>query len=394
MTKVVILVGGPSKGTRFRPLSFDLPKPLFPIAGKPILLHQLESCARLSQLEEVLVVGFEKEPEWDSFIAESSLALRVPVRFLDEGRPLGTAGALQRFSEDILRGSPKHIIVIHCDVLCSYNLNELLMFHKSHEGCVATLLATKNRESPQSFGCIKRDKETSEMLHYVEKPASYISHTINAGIYVFSPSIFDLINEVAVKEQQSPYGEHMLFLEQSVFPKLAGRGRAFVCLQQSGFWVQIKSPADALRATEVALLYYAQTNPTKLVACSESIRGNVVVEKSAAIDPTALVGPNVYIGHNVHIGAGVRVANAIVLDGSEVRDHAYVYCAVIGRRSVIGMWARVEGVGSAAPHSAQPREGVTIIGGGTIVHNEKLVRNCVVLPHKRIEQNYVDEIVL
>ena len=79
--KAVILIGGPSKGTRFRPLSLDVPKPLFPIAGKPLIYHHISSCARLGPaLSEVILLGFYEPDLFRDFISETSQELKVPIR--------------------------------------------------------------------------------------------------------------------------------------------------------------------------------------------------------------------------------------------------------------------------------------------------------------------------
>lgn len=78
--KAVILVGGPRKGTRFRPLSLDLPKPLFPIAGKPMIYHHIEACAQVPGLTEVLLLGFYEESAFTSFVADASKEFNIKIR--------------------------------------------------------------------------------------------------------------------------------------------------------------------------------------------------------------------------------------------------------------------------------------------------------------------------
>lgn len=94
--KAIILVGGPSKGTRFRPLSLDLPKPLFPIAGKPIIDHHLEQLAKQlkDRLLEVLVIGFYEPSALSSYIKKTAQSFNVPVRYLAEPKMMGTAGGM------------------------------------------------------------------------------------------------------------------------------------------------------------------------------------------------------------------------------------------------------------------------------------------------------------
>jgi len=83
--KAIILIGGPSKGTRFRPLSLAVPKPLFPIGGVPLLYHHVAACAALAPLlKEVILVGFFEPTLLETFIAETSAALSIPIRYDDD----------------------------------------------------------------------------------------------------------------------------------------------------------------------------------------------------------------------------------------------------------------------------------------------------------------------
>jgi mannose-1-phosphate guanylyltransferase len=80
MNKALILVGGPSKGTRFRPLSLDVPKPLFPIAGEPMIYHHIEACAQAG-LNEVILLGFYEASAFNSFIESTSKRLNIQIRY-------------------------------------------------------------------------------------------------------------------------------------------------------------------------------------------------------------------------------------------------------------------------------------------------------------------------
>ena len=78
--KTVILIGGPNKGTRFRPLSLDVPKPLFPIAGKPMIYHHIEACAQLEGMKEILLLGYYNESLFTNFVEETSKELNIKIR--------------------------------------------------------------------------------------------------------------------------------------------------------------------------------------------------------------------------------------------------------------------------------------------------------------------------
>src|SRR5271156_2262074 len=123
----------------------------------------------------------------------------IDGRYLREYQALGTAGGLYLFRDAILKGDPKTLIVMHADVCCSFPLEDMLAMHKEKQA-IGTMLGTKvSPEAATNFGCIVSDPQTHEVLHYVEKPSSYISSTINCGVYLFDTSLFRHIREVMTK---------------------------------------------------------------------------------------------------------------------------------------------------------------------------------------------------
>ena len=94
LIKAVILIAGPQKGTRFRPLSLDVPKPLFPVAGLPIVQHHIEACVKVPDIKEILILGFYPTNEMSGFVSEMNRKYEsVNIRYLQEYAALGTAGS-------------------------------------------------------------------------------------------------------------------------------------------------------------------------------------------------------------------------------------------------------------------------------------------------------------
>ncbi|KAJ0755072.1 putative mannose-1-phosphate guanylyltransferase [Helianthus annuus] len=122
----VIMVGGPTKGTRFRPLSLNIPKPLFPLAGQPMVHHPISACKRIPNLVQIYLVGFYEEREFALYVSSISNELRVPVKYLKEDKPHGSAGGLYNFRDLIMEDNPSHIFLLNCDVCCSFPLPEML----------------------------------------------------------------------------------------------------------------------------------------------------------------------------------------------------------------------------------------------------------------------------
>ncbi|XP_072541466.1 mannose-1-phosphate guanylyltransferase regulatory subunit alpha-A isoform X1 [Salminus brasiliensis] len=427
MLKAVILIGGPQKGTRFRPLSFEVPKPLFPVAGVPMLQHHIEACAQVPNMKEILLVGFyQPNEELNRFLASAQQDFKVSVRYLQEYAALGTGGGIYHFRDQILSGSPEAFFVMNADVCSEFPLMDMLNFQKEHGDAHSFIIlgTTANRKQSLNYGCIVENEQTSEVLHYVEKPSTFVSDIINCGIYLFTPDIFQHIGSVFQKNQQDlmlyPYdgdeqsnGWHRaeaIRLEQDIFTALAGQGKLYV-YKTDRFWSQIKSAGSAIYASRLYLNQYHKTHPERLAANKDGgpkMCGNVYIHPTANIDPTAVLGPNVSIGTGVTIGAGVRVRESIILHGATLQDHSCVLNSIVGWESTIGKWARVEGTPSD-PNPNDPyskidsetlfRDGkltpsITILGCNVTIPSEVIILNSIVLPHKDLNRSFKNQIIL
>uniref|UniRef100_A0A665UP27 Uncharacterized protein n=1 Tax=Echeneis naucrates TaxID=173247 RepID=A0A665UP27_ECHNA len=414
MLKAVILIGGPQKGTRFRPLSFEVPKPLFPVAGVPMLQHHIEACAKVPNMKEILLIGFyQPNEELTRFLVNAQQEFKISVRYLQEYAALGTGGGIYHFRDQIVSGNPEAFFVLNADVSSAFPLTEMLSFQKEHgePNSFVILGTTANRTQSMNYGCIVENKETNEVLHYVEKPSTFVSDIINCGIYLFNPDIFQHIGTglLCLKLHLNPFPE-AIRLEQDIFTALAGQGKLYVYKTLS-FWSQIKSAGSAIYASRLYLNQYHKTHPERLAANNEggpTISGNVYIHPTANIDPTAMLGPNVSIGTGVTIGAGVRVRESIILHGATLQDHCCVLNSIVGWDSTIGKWARVEGTPSD-PNPNDPyakidsetlfRDGrltpsITILGCNVSIPSEVIILNSIVLPHKDLNRGFKNQIIL
>jgi mannose-1-phosphate guanylyltransferase len=408
-TKAIILVGGPSTGTRFRPLSLNIPKPLFPLGGVPILTHHLNACKKIEGLTEILLLGFFPPKPFEDFIADNKANYPVPIRYLQEQQSLGTAGGLYKFRKEILEGDPKHLFVVHIDILCAFPLKEMLDFHKSH-GKDVTILAKKiNPNEAQNYGCLVEDKATHEIIHFAEKPETFVSDLGNCGVYVFSPHIFQLVENVAARLRSAeenvynerpsilPNGDAIISLEKDVLIPLAGK-HGMCLFETSDFFIQLKHAGLVTRFNEVLLQQYRKSSAELLAKPGDGksaplIVGDVFIHPSATVHPSAKLGPNVSIGPNVKIRAGVRIKNAIILDNTEVKESACVLNSVISSSCVIGKWSRIEGVPNYNV-SDKTSGGITIFGHDVTAAAEIIVRNSIVLPHKSLTESCTNDILL
>ncbi|MCJ1351036.1 MAG: Proteasome subunit alpha type-2 [Icmadophila ericetorum] len=423
-TKAVILVGGPSRGTRFRPLSLDVPKPLFDVAGHPIIWHCLRAVAKVPGIREVILVGYYDESVFREFIKDSAKELpQIRIQYLREYQALGTAGGLYHFRDAILKGGPERFFVLNADVCCSFPLNEMLKVFEEKKADAVILGTRVSNDAATNFGCIVIDPETKKVLHYVEKPESFISNLINCGVYLFStetifpsirsaikrrtdrprlvsyPSSENLDSYIATQMEEGENSE-VLRLEQDILSDLADT-KNFYVHDTKDFWRQIKTAGSAVPANALYLMKAFQSQSEELAKPSANILPPVFIHPTAEVDPTAKLGPNVSIGPRVVIGAGVRIKESIVLEDVEIKHDACVLYSIIGWGSRVGAWARVEG--SPTPVSSHSTsivksgvkvQSITILGKDCGVGDEVRVQNCVCLPNKELKRDVVNEVIM
>uniref|UniRef100_A0A5B7AL94 Putative ADP-glucose pyrophosphorylase family protein isoform 1 n=1 Tax=Davidia involucrata TaxID=16924 RepID=A0A5B7AL94_DAVIN len=405
----VIMVGGPTKGTRFRPLSLNIPKPLFPLAGQPMVHHPISACKRIPNLAQIYLVGFYEEREFALYVSSISNELKVPVRYLREDKPHGSAGGLYNFRDLIMEDNPSHIFLLNCDVCCSFPLPEMLEAHKRYGGMGTILVIKVSAESANQFGELVADPTTNELLHYTEKPETFVSDRINCGVYVFTPDIFTAIQGVstqrkdranlrrvssfeALQSATRSLPSDFVRLDQDILSPLAGKQQLYT-YETMDFWEQIKTPGMSLKCSALYLSQFRFTSPHLLVSGNgtkgATIIGDVYVHPSAKVHPTAKIGPNVSVSANARIGAGVRLISCIILDDVEIKENAVVIHAIVGWKSSIGRWSRVQGEGDY-----NAKLGITILGEAVTVEDEVVVINSIVLPNKTLNVSVQEEIIL
>ncbi|XP_047330866.1 mannose-1-phosphate guanyltransferase alpha-like [Impatiens glandulifera] len=406
----VIMVGGPTKGTRFRPLSLNIPKPLFPLAGQPMVHHPINACKRIPNLAHIYLIGFYEEREFALYVSSISNELRVPVRYLREDKPHGSAGGLYNFRDWIMEDNPSHIFVLNCDVCCSFPLPEMLYAHKQYGGIGTILVIKVSAETANQFGELVADPVTKELLHYTEKPETFVSDLINCGVYIFTPEIFTAIEGVssqrankanlrrlssfeALQSATRSFPSEFVRLDQDILSPLAGKKQLYT-YETKDFWQQIKTPGISLKCSELYLHQYRFTSPHLLTkggddTKSPHIVGDVYIHPSAKVHPTAKIGTNVSISANARIGPGVRLIGCIILDDVEIKENAVVINAIVGWKSSVGRWSRVQAVGDS-----NAKLGVTILGEAVTVEDEVVVVNCIVLPNKTLNVSVQEEIIL
>jgi len=275
-----------------------------------------------------------------------------------ETEPLGTAGPL-KLAEEILGKDDAPFFVLNSDVICDYPFEELAKFHSSH-GAEGTIIVTPVDE-PSNYGVVVMKGKTTCIDRFVEKPVTFVGNRINAGLYIFNTSVLKRI-------ELRPTS-----IETEVFPAMVHDSQLH-SFDLDGFWMDVGQPKDFLIGTCLYLSSLSKRAPGMLVKDADWLYGgNVLMDPSAKVGKNCRIGPNVTIGPNVIIGDGVRLQRSVVLEGSRIKDHAWVKSTIVGWRSTVGRWARLENV--------------SVLGDDVTIADEVYVNGGRVLPHKSIKAN-------
>ncbi len=321
----VILVGG--RGTRLRPLTDTVPKPMLPIGNQPMIQCLVERIARFGVTEVTLALGFRPEPFAAAF--PDGRCGEVSVHYAVEPRPLDTAGAIAfaaRFS-----GISERFVVINGDVICEVDLSEIVAIHdRSHQtsGAEVTLHLTPV-EDPSAFGVVEIE-DSGRVRRFLEKPPAGVtdSNLISGGTYVCEPSLIERIPEDTV-----------MSVEREIFPVLVEQGRLFAVATQD-YWLDTGRPDLYLKAN-TDLLAGLRTQPFVAVVAGAMVADSATVSGSMiAADVT--VGDRAVIRDSVLL-AGARIDDGAVIERSivmgEVGEGAMLVDCVVGAE------------GYVAPHS-------------------------------------------
>jgi mannose-1-phosphate guanylyltransferase len=324
--QALILVGG--EGTRLRPLTSTMPKPVVPLVNRPFITFMLEWLRRHGVDDVILSCGFMADG-MRQVLGDGS-ALGLHVRYLEEPKPLGTGGAL-KFAEELLA---ERFFMLNGDVLTDIDLSAQLAQHE-RTGARATL-ALIPVDDPSAYGLVRRNEDLS-VREFVEKPGpeQIDTNLINAGAYIIERDVVD---------EMAPAGTN-ISIEREVFPRLVRRG--LFGYEADGYWLDIGTPDRYLQATYDILEGNVTTEIGAQLAAvglalvdGATVTGRVVPPALVAADCTvathAIVGGRAVLGEGVTIEAGAHIESSVLLDGVTVGRRTTISGSIIGAGVTIG----------------------------------------------------------
>ncbi len=363
----VILAGG--FGTRLRPLTISLPKPMTPVMNRPMMKHIVDLLARTGITDLVSLLYFQPETIKDYF--KDGREHGVKMSYIGAAEDLGTAGSVRNAERHLAGGGT--FIVISGDVLTDFDLGRALAYHRERPS-LATMVLTRV-ENPLQFGVVIVGDD-GRIQRFVEKPSwgEVFSDTINTGIYILEPEVLQAI----------PQGQEYDF-SKDLFPKLLAEGKALYGYIAEGYWKDIGTIGEYRLAHRDLV-----DGKVKLPVPGERFGdGRVFLEPGARIDYTARLEGGVVIGRDVVVGPRVVVRNSVLGHGCVVEEGAVVADSVLWDRVHVGKAAEIHESIVANDCVIGDRAfldvGVLVSDHSRVGKGATLKANVKIWPHKEVE---------
>ncbi len=340
----VILAGG--KGTRLRPLTLDLPKPVVPVVNRPFLLYQLDILERAGFDRAILSLSYKPGRIRDTVQGRTG---RINLDYVVEDEPLGTGGAV-RYAARPEEGT---VAVFNGDILSDLDLNDVLRFHREKQAGVTIVLTEV--EDPTAYGLVLVHPD-GRVRQFLEKPSwdEVEGRTINAGTYIVEPEYLERIRP----------GAHVS-IEREFFPALVEAGAPFYAYIHRGYWIDIgtvgkyvrvhhdffqrgEGPGNGYRREGQAWLADGATTGAHLALHGPLVAGpGATIGRGVTIGRFAVLGPGCVIGDDVHldgcvlwegtrVGAGSRLKGCVAGAGCAIGEHVRLSgLLALGDRAVV-----------------------------------------------------------
>lgn len=370
MSKAVIMAGG--EGTRLRPLTSNVPKPMVPLVNKPMMEHIVGLLKEHGFDEIVVTVAFLANQIRSYFGDGSDFGVRMV--YATEETPLGTAGSVRNAMDEL---ADERFLVISGDVLTDIDLAAIDQFHVERDAMATIGLVSV--ENPLEFGIVITQEDGS-IERFLEKPTwgEVFSDNINTGIFVLEPEIFDYI----------PEGRPVDFSSE-VFPKLLEDGkRLFGCVAE-GYWEDVGTHEAYLSAHKDVLDRKVHVDIAGFeVGDSVWYGEGAEVSPDAVVDGPAVIGDHCRVEGGVHLGpytvlgSNVRARTGTELDRVVIHDNAYLGEGVRLRGTVLGRSCDLR-------NHVHTEEGVVVGDECFIGDNASLAAGVKVYPFKTVEAGAV-----
>lgn len=334
--EAIVLVGG--RGTRLRPLTATLPKPMLPTAGVPLLEHQLAQARAAGVQRIVLAASYQADMFRASFGDGARLGLEIV--YVTEDQPLGTGGAIRNAADALTSGPDDPVLVLNGDILSGHDVAAQIATHEKVEAAVTLHLTVV--EDPRRYGSVPTD-EHGWVVDFVEKSAEPITNQVNAGCYVFRRSVVDRI----------PAGRPVS-AEYDSFPALLAEDVAIFGYVDASYWHDVGTPEAFVRGSCDLVL-------GRVSSPAVSVRGEqALMLDGSVVARDAVVSGGSTIGRGARVGPGASIDGCVVFDDTVIEAGARIRGSVVGHGARIGERVVLDGV---------------VIGDGAVVEERNELRH-------------------
>jgi mannose-1-phosphate guanylyltransferase/phosphomannomutase len=347
----------------------NLPKPLVPVGNRPIMWHILQLLKRHGITEIVTTLHYLADEIQSAFGDGTELGLTITHSL--EDIPLGTAGSVKQ-AELLLRDST--FVIISGDAMTDCDLTAAIAYHREKKS-VATIVLSRV-PNPREFGVVLTQPD-GRIDRFLEKPdwSEVFSDTVNTGIYILEPEVFDLIPAHTNTDWS-----------KDVFPLLMEQGLAIYGYIMEGYWCDVGTLEQYREAQEDLLNGKAHLDlPGELIADGVWVGRDTVIDNRVTIKKPVCIGDNVRIKRGAVIGPGT-----VIGDSCLVEENATITKSVIWNRCYVGIDAKIEGaiVGSRATIKRESRlQDGSVVGDRSLIDVGSTIRSRVkIWPDKTVER--------
>jgi mannose-1-phosphate guanylyltransferase/phosphomannomutase len=355
--KAVIMAGG--EGTRLRPLTANQPKPMLPLGNRPIMEHIIRHVHDHGFKDIVVTVQFLASQVRNYFGDGSDMG--VDLTYATETTPLGTAGSVKNAAEQL----DETFLVLSGDALTDVDLGEVVSFHR-RSGAMVTV-ALKRMDNPLEFGIVIT-RDDGRIERFLEKPhwGQVFSDTINTGIYVIEPEVFDHI-----PDGPSDFAG-------DIFPKLLGRAAPLYGFVVDGYWEDVGN-LEAYQQAHQDIL----DGRVEVDIRGFEVRPGLWLGEGAEVDPDAALDGPVLIGDFAKVEGDARLREYTVIgSGVVVKSGAVLHRAIVHDNAYIGQGASLRGC--VVGRSADVKRGGRIEDGAVVGDNANIGHGAIVQPNVKI----------
>jgi len=331
--KAVIMAGG--FGTRLRPLTMNIPKPMVPVMNKPMMHHIVDLLRDHGIKEVVTTLFFQPETIIDYFGNGSKFGLTM--HHIEATEDYGTAGSVKNAQQHL----DERFVLISGDVLTDIDITAAVKFHEEKKS-LATIVLT-HAINPLQFGIVITEDD-GRIIRFLEKPSwgEVFSDTINTGIYIIEPEVLDMMPPKEERDWSNDIFPHMLREKMPLYGYVA-----------DGYWRDIgnlneyqEAHLDALRG-DVKVPYLKSPggvvigNETVVQTDKKNLHGSIILGDRVQIHKNARLS-NVVIGNNCVIEEGARISNSVLWDNAFIGRNAEISSSVIGSQTAVGESAIID----------------------------------------------------